>query len=89
MSKFSKTNQPEGRGRPKGSTDKYAKYREIAEPDMPKLIKQLMSMALDGDLAAAKLIIDRCWVISSIQQLQLEQQMEEIRQLVSEAANDN
>ena len=69
-------------GRPKGSKNKLTEYRHIAAPDMPKLVKKLMKMALDGDLGAAKLVLDRMWTVSSVQVLQLEEQMDELRELL-------
>jgi hypothetical protein len=50
-----------GPGRPKGSTDRYAKYRALVDPDLPNLIKKLMAMALEGDVTAARILLDRVW----------------------------
>ena len=90
MARFTKGNQAaKGHGRPKGSTHKYAAYNDLVKEDMPKLIKRMMKDAISGDNIAAKIIMDRAWVISTIQMQMLEAEMTEIRQLVSEAANES
>lgn len=40
--------------------DALAKSTDIMMCDLPKLVKYLMQKALDGDMQAAKMILDRC-----------------------------
>lgn len=54
MAKFTKTNQPEGRGRPTGSQNKQkAEFRKGGR----KLLDNLLARALDGCDEAAKLVL--------------------------------
>ncbi len=54
MAKFSKDNQPEGRGRPTGSQNKQkAEFRKGGR----KLLDKLMERALNGCDEAAKLVL--------------------------------
>ena len=54
MAKFTKDNQPEGRGRPVGSQNKQkAEFRRGGR----KLLDNLMARALDGCDEAAKLVL--------------------------------
>ena len=48
-------------GRPKGSTDRFSKYRRMVEKRMPDVIATVLEMALDGDLQAARLLLNRVW----------------------------
>jgi len=45
-------------GRPKG-TAKVAKLRSLIEADMPEVIAKVVELAKEGDMSAAKLLIDR------------------------------
>lgn len=54
MAKFTKDNQPEGRGRPTGSQNKQkAEFRKGGK----QLLNDLMERALNGDDEAAKLVL--------------------------------
>jgi len=46
-------------GRPKGSKDNRTELRELLMPHAPELIEKLVAQALEGDMAAMKLCIDR------------------------------
>ena len=48
-------------GRPKGSTDRFSKYRRMVEKRMPDIIAKVLELALDGDLQACKLLLARVW----------------------------
>jgi len=76
-----------GGGRKKGSQDRYAMYRSSCEGEMPELIKKLMIMALEGDLTAAKLILDRCWNVQSVQAVEMQMEIDELRELLSGAVS--
>ena len=45
-------------GRPKG-TAKVAKLRSLIEADMPEIIAKVVELAKEGDMSAAKLLVDR------------------------------
>ena len=45
-------------GRPKG-TAKVAKLRSLIEADMPEVIAKVVELAKEGDMSAAKLLVDR------------------------------
>ena len=47
-----------GAGRPKGS-GQAAHYRAMLEPHAEELIQRVVGMAIDGDMAALKLCLDR------------------------------
>lgn len=46
-------------GRPKGVKDKRAIFREMVEPSSSHLISKAVSMALDGNEAMLRLLLDR------------------------------
>jgi len=45
-------------GRPRG-TAKVAKLRSLIEADMPEVIAKVVELAKEGDMSAAKLLVDR------------------------------
>jgi len=47
-------------GRPKGSVNKSTRLRLRFEKELPTVMKRVITAALDGDMQAAKLVIDRC-----------------------------
>lgn len=62
-------------GRPRGSKDRYTKFREMVEGDTPDIIRKVVQIALDGDLAAARIILDRVWPQDSERELELRDEM--------------
>jgi len=54
MAKFSSTNQPKGRGRPKGSLNKGKKLLRSATPD---ILNKLIKCAKEGDIQAASTLL--------------------------------
>ena len=54
MAKFTKDNQPEGRGRPSGSQNK---QKALFRANGKKLLDSLMERALAGDDESAKMIL--------------------------------
>ncbi len=56
----------------------------ISRPKMPELIEKLMAMALEGDLIAAKLILDRMWIVSNQQMIDLQGEIDELKELLNQ-----
>ena len=46
-------------GRPKGSKNNSTRLREKLERELPSILRKLTALAIEGDTAAAKLILDR------------------------------
>lgn len=46
-------------GRPKGSVNKSTRLRLRFEKELPSVMKRVVAAALSGDMAAAKLVLDR------------------------------
>ena len=46
-------------GKPKGAKDKRTEFRELLRSHAPELIKKVIEQALNGDLTAMKLRLDR------------------------------
>ena len=78
-----------GPGRTKGSRNTYKQYHDVIAKDMPKLLRRMMVDAIGGDNVAAKILLDRAWVVSTIQMLQLETELEEIRALLEAQSNES
>ena len=70
-------------GRPKG-TAKVAELRAMLEPDIPAILKTVVDNAKDGDLAAAKLILDRVYPVRDAAMSELFDEIEELRALVAD-----
>jgi hypothetical protein len=47
-------------GRPRGIPNPHAKLRKAIEGHVPAIIDRLVQAALDGDTAAASLLLSRC-----------------------------
>ena len=58
MAKWQKGESGNPRGRTPG-TGKTAQLRALLEPDLPNLLQKLVDAALDGDMQAMRIIIDR------------------------------
>ncbi len=71
-------------GRKPGASDRYAIYKKACRPKMPELIEKLMEMALNGDLVAAKLILDRMWIVSNQQMIDLQAEIDELKELLNQ-----
>ena len=56
---FEKGRSGNAKGRPKGITDKRTEYRQLFQAKAPDLIKRAIELALEGDLAALRLCIER------------------------------
>ena len=46
-------------GRPRGVPDRRTKYRELIEARMPSLVEKCVAMALQGDVQALRLCLER------------------------------
>lgn len=59
MAKFIKGKSGNPSGRPKGIKDRRAALRSLLEPHAESMVKQLVERALDGDMTALKLALER------------------------------
>lgn len=59
MSRFKPGQSGNPSGRPKGKGRQVAKLREEIDQYVPQIIKSLINAALNGDVTAAKILIDR------------------------------
>ena len=74
-----------GPGRP--SNGHAQLFKDLVMADIPDLVKSIVKDARGGCLASRRMIVDRIFPVASSQTMELEKQMEDIRDLV-EAAND-
>jgi hypothetical protein len=70
-------------GRPKG-TAKVTELRAMLEPDVPAILKTVVDNAKDGDLAAAKLILDRVYPVRDAVMSELFDEIEELRAVIAD-----
>ena len=59
MAKFMKGCSGNPAGRPVGSTNKCTQFRELLEADLPALVSVLRDKALEGDMNAMRLLLER------------------------------
>jgi hypothetical protein len=59
MTKFAKGHSGNPRGRPRGIPDKRTALRELLAPHAEELVQKLIGSALNGDMAALKLCIEK------------------------------
>jgi len=59
MAKFLKGCSGNPAGRPVGSKNKSTQFRELLEDDLPALISVLRNKALEGDMNAMRLLLER------------------------------
>ena len=59
MSKFVKGQSGNPSGRPIGSKNKCTQFRELLEDDLPELVSVLRDKALEGDMHAMRLLLER------------------------------
>ena len=59
MAKFTKGCSGNPAGRPVGSKNKCTQFRELLEDDLPALVSVLRDKALDGDMNAMRLLLER------------------------------
>ena len=59
MARFAKGQSGNPAGRPIGSKNKCAQFRELLEDDLPALVSVLREKALEGDMNAMRLLLER------------------------------
>ena len=59
MPKFTKGQSGNPAGRPVGSKNKCTQFRELLEDDLPALASVLRDKALEGDMNAMRLVLER------------------------------
>ena len=59
MAKFKKGQSGNPKGRPKGIVDRRRLYRELIDTHVPQIVNQVVTAALNGDITACKLLLDR------------------------------
>ena len=59
MPKFTKGQSGNPAGRPVGSKNKCTQFRELLEDDLPALVSVLRTKALEGDMNAMRLLLER------------------------------
>ena len=57
--KFTKGQSGNPAGRPVGSKNKCTQFRELLEDDLPALVSVLRNKALEGDMNAMRLLLER------------------------------
>jgi len=60
MAKFQPGESGNPSGRPKGSPDSRTVLRELLKPHAVELVQKAVDMALEGNVQALKLCLDRC-----------------------------
>ena len=68
-------------GRPKG-IGRSVQYRVMLDPDVPHILKVVVEKAKEGDLVAAKIILDRVYPVRDAAMSDLFDEIEELRALV-------
>lgn len=69
MPKFTKGQSGNPAGRPIGSKNKSTQFKELLEEDLPALVSALRNRALDGDMNAMRLLLER--LVPKVQTLDL------------------
>ena len=59
MARFAKGQSGNPAGRPAGSKNKCTQFRELLEDDLPALVSVLRDKALEGDMNAMRLLLER------------------------------
>ncbi len=60
MTKFKKGESGNVNGRPKGTADRRTVLRKLLDPHAEDLVTRAVELALDGDMGALRLCLDRC-----------------------------
>ncbi len=56
---FSKGHSGNPKGKPRGTKDKRTELRELLRPHAPELVSKVVEKALEGDISAIKICLDR------------------------------
>ena len=59
MARYTKGQSGNPAGRPVGSKNKCTQFRELLEEDLPALVSVLRDKALEGDMNAMRLLLER------------------------------
>lgn len=59
MPKFTKGQSGNPAGRPIGSKNKSTQFKELLEEDLPALVSVLRNKAMEGDMSAMRLVLER------------------------------
>jgi hypothetical protein len=59
MAKFEKGRSGNPAGRPRGIEDRRTRLRRLIESRLPELVDRVIAAALDGDMTASKMLLDR------------------------------
>lgn len=59
MAKFAPGESGNPKGRPRGRKDRRTALRELIAPHVPAILNRVVQAALNGDMAAAKLLLER------------------------------
>src|SRR5262245_57415245 len=70
-------------GRPKG-IGRSVQYRVMLDPDVPHILKVVVDKAKEGDLVAAKIILDRVYPVRDAAMSELFEEIDELRAFVAE-----
>jgi len=77
---------PGGPGRPKGSAY-ISEFRElIGERRIKDVIDAIVARALEGDVAAARLVVERLFPVYDAKMLEMTREIDALRQLLEETA---
>ena len=91
MAKFTKGQSGNPAGRPIGSKNKSTQFKELLEEDLPKLVSVLRDKALEGDMNAMRLLLERLVPKVQVVDMQLQSEYEPITKIkhviVSPATN--
>ena len=78
--RFAKGHQ--GGGRKKGTQNKATRFNQLIENDIDSVIESILKDAKNGCNQARKLILDRWLPVPTMQTLQLEQEIEDLKSLM-------
>ena len=78
--RFAKGNS--GGGRSVGATNKAKLFEKLTAEHAGEIVASILEDAKNGDGAARKMFMDRYFPVSAMQMQQLEEQMEELREML-------
>ena len=78
--RFAKGNS--GGGRSVGATNKAKLFEKLTAEHASEIVASILEDAKNGDGAARKMFMDRYFPVSAMQIQQLEEQMEEVREML-------
>ena len=81
MAKFLKGCSGNPAGRPLGSKNECTQFRELLEDDLPALVSVLRDNALDGDMNAMRLVLERLVPKVQVVDMSLQSDCEPIREI--------